>query len=152
MGSYSDGEGLVYDLLVAMPGFSVRNVTRGNWLIRNTGNSDHYAILKPGRHTRKMITPVTRLDTFQTIIQTWQQYQEHGSSLITLETLVDSILNRIDQYRKMSDEGSSINDANIVEVREPIEVRNSPQDVGPAWLYTELVLEWHEETDITFAE
>jgi hypothetical protein len=152
MGSYGDGEGLVYDLLVAMPGFSVRNVTRGNWLIRNTGNSDHYAILKPGRHTRKMIAPITRLDTFQTIIQVWQQYQEHGTSLITLESLVDSILNHIDQYRKIGDEGSSINDANIVEARETIEVRNSPQDVGPAWLYTELVLEWNEETEITFAE
>lgn len=152
MASYRDGEGQIYTLLLGVAGFSVRNVSRGNWLIRNSGESSHYAILKPGRHTRSMITPITRLDVFQTVIQVWQQYQEHGTSLLALESLVDLVIARVDRYRKLQDTGNTINDSNIVEVRETIEVRNSQQDVGPAWLYTELILEWREETEISFAE
>ena len=151
MSGYKDGEALWLTRLQAMPEFDAQNSARGHWGLMNKGKADHYAIIKPGAWERTKISRHTRLDRYQTIIQLWQRYKEDGSSLVDLEGLVASTLTELDKYRVMGDTSSNIIQANIIAVREVIEVRSSPAD-GPSWLYVELVGEWHEEIDISYAE
>jgi len=151
MSGYKDGEALWLTKIQGMSQFDIKNSSRGKWNQRYTGSSDHYAVLKPGAWERTKISPITRLDRYQTIIQIWQRYKEHGNSIILLETLVDATLAELDTHRQMGDAGDSIIQANVVAVREMQEVFETPNSQTPIWLYVELVGEWHEEVEISYA-
>lgn len=151
MSGYKAGEALWLARLQEMPEFDAQNSSRGKWIQRYDGKSDHYAVLKPGAWERMKISPITRMDHYQTIIQIWQRYKDHGDSVVALETLVDSVLDKLDTHRQMGDTGNTIVQANVVAIREMREVYESPTAQTPIWLYVELVGEWHEEVEITYA-
>jgi hypothetical protein len=149
--SYAAGEVLWLTRLRAMSQFNEYNSARGKFGIRDTGASDHYAILKPGPWTRSKLSPTVRLDTYRTVIQIYQHYLDDGTSMTDLETLVDAVLAELDTYRVMGDTTGAVIQANIVEAREMIWILAAPGE-GPEWLLVELIGEWHEETTITYAE
>jgi hypothetical protein len=149
--SYSAGEALWLTRLRALSQFNTSNSTRGKFGIRNSGKSDHYAILVPGPWDRTYIGMNTRMDTFRTIIQLWQRYIDDGTTMTDLEALVDAVLAELDTYPRIGDTTGNIIDAAIVEVRELQMILAEPGG-GPAWLLVELVGEWHEQTAVTFAE
>jgi hypothetical protein len=149
--TYAAGEALWLTRLRAMSNFDSGNSARGRWGIRNSGKSDHYAILKPGVHNREWLSITVRWDHYQTIIQLWQRYVDDGDTLTDLEALVDAVLAELDKYRLIGDSGGTVQAANIVAVREVQEILAGPGE-GPVWLMVELVGEWHEENTIAFAE
>lgn len=150
MTSYSTVEGLWLTRLQAMSQFTANNSSRGRWGIRNSGASNQYCIIKPGSHTRQMVSYTLRQDNFQTIIQLWQRYKDDGDTMTDLESLVDAVLVEIDKYPHLGD-STRVVDCNISEVREMQEILDSPGG-GPVWLMVELVGEVNEQTEITFSE
>jgi len=148
MSGYKDGEALWLTRIQAIDGFTSANTSRGKWGILNSGENSTYVILKPGAWAREMIGLSQRLDTYQTVIQVWQRYIDDGASMTTLEGTVDTILTALDEYRLIGDTGNTIQDAQIVEVREMVQ---TPAE-APAWIYTELIGEWREETTVNFQE
>lgn len=146
--TYLAGEALWLTRLQGMSQFDADNSSRGKWGMLNSGASDHYAILKPGANNRDKLGSNTRRDQYRTIIQLWQRYVDDGTSLTNLETLVDNVLAELDTYWKMGDSTGGVIRANIVEVREYVQI---PGD-APKWILAELVGEWHEQTSITYAE
>jgi len=146
--SYQAGEALWLARLRDMSQFDGNNSGRGNWKLLNTGKASQYAILKPGEHTREMMSITTRLNHYQTIIQLWQKYTEDGQSLIDLETLTSAVIAYIDTWPRLTDTTNSIQGAKINTIRE---LQQVPPD-GPVWILAELVGEWDEEQSVTFAE
>lgn len=146
--SYEAGEALWLARLRAMSQFNSDNTSRGNWGIRNSGKSGHYAILKPGTHTREMMSFNVRLNHYQTIIQLWQKYVDDGPSAIDLQELTSATIAYIDTWPRVGDATNTVQGAQIVEIRE---MQQIPAD-APSWLFVELVGMWDEEQTITFAE
>ena len=149
MAGYKDGEKLWLDRLRIMDDFNRDNSSRCNWLQRNNGKSNHYAVLKPGVHTRARhgLTGM-RINNWQTITQLWQKYADDETALINLEDLMDRTLNEIDKWPRLEDAGNTLIGAMITEVREVFAL---PAD-GPQWLYVELVGEWDEQKAVTLSE
>lgn len=147
--AYADGEALFLTRLQAMTQFHEHNSARGKWGILNSGESTQYAVLKPGARTRvKSIKTVQ--ETHRTIIQLWQRYVDDGTSLTNLEALVDAVVAELDKYRTMSDTGNTVVKANIIEVGEVL-LSPPPGADGPLFIYCELVGEWVEHHEITYA-
>lgn len=145
--AYSDGEALFLTRLRAMSQFTTHNSSRGKWGILNTGEAKQYAVLKAGTRARvKSIKTVQ--ETHRTIIQLWQRYIDDGTSYTDLMTLVDAVVAELDKYRTMGDTGDTVVKANIVEVGE---VATSPSPEAPYWLIVEVVGEWVEHHEITYA-
>jgi hypothetical protein len=149
--SYTAGEALALTQVRAATGFSSTNTSRGNWSIRNSGGSDHYAILRQGEFTRAFET--FRIDTahWRTVIEVWQQYVDDGTSYTNLLTHVANLIARLDQYRKLADTTGTIQDANLTGGSAVMEIMGRSGD-GPFWLKQDLYLDWSEESNVTFAE
>lgn len=145
---YGDVEELWLKRLQAGAYFDNGNSSRGRWGILNKGRSPHYAVLKPGEHSRQMITFSMRQNNWQTIIQVFYKYTDDGDSLTGLQKVVDNILTDIDKWPHLNDDGGTVVDAEIVSVREVIQ---SPAD-APSWLYVELVGQTDEQEVVTFSE
>lgn len=146
--SYDTIEGLWLTRLLAMSQFNTDNTSRGKWGILNRGYNNQYAILKPGEHTREMISFQTQETNWQTIIQLWQRYKDDGTSVTDLQALVDAVLSELDTYPHIGDTGNTVVEGRITTVREMIQ---TPAD-APAWLYVELIGQAYEQEAITFAE
>ena len=54
--TYLSGENLIAAKVKAHANFSAANCTQGKWEILDSGNSDHYAIIKPGESMPEWIT------------------------------------------------------------------------------------------------
>lgn len=147
--SYSDGESLALTQLQAVSGFSTSNTSRGKWLLLNTGKSDHYGILKPGKWRKSDRSPVGTI--WQTIICLYQRYKDDGTSLIALEDSAAAVKLRFDQYRKLADTTGTISDSQPISGSEVTEVWTKGGN-GPSWLKQEIVIEWSEENHVTYAE
>ncbi len=153
MSGYSDGEALWLTRLQAMDQFNGENSSRGKWAQRNSGSAAQYAVLKPGEQVIQKHGMGGKKNALNhTIIQLWQRYKEHGTSMTDLEALVQNVIDELDQYPTIGDAGDTVIQGNIIQVRELRETYSSPTAKLPKWLYVELVGEWNEEIDITYAE
>lgn len=152
---YPDGEALILTRLRSVTGFtgttaSTENTSRGKWGLRNSGNSDHYAILKPGEFTREQGAMGMNISYFRTVIQVWQRYKDDGDTLTDLEGYVKAIINYFDQHRKISDGTNTIVEAFITGGSDVLQMQN--RDGGIDWLRWDLYLDWQEHDVITYAE
>lgn len=148
MSGYGDTEALWLTRVRAVAGFSATNTNRGDWGILNAGTAAVYAVLKPGEHTREMLSLKTRLNIWQTIIEVWQKYRDDGTTLTDLETNVNNIIAAIDEFPRLGDVGGAIQQGQIVAVREVIQ---NPAD-APSWLMAAIIGEAREEITINFQE
>jgi len=149
--SYIDGEILAEAQVKNTEGFDSSNVGRGTkWKWLNSGNSDHYAILRKGRHTEPFYTFEIKDKTYRTIIEVVQRVKDDlTDNYDALLEYADAITARLDQYRRLADTANAIRDANITggdEVKE-IWIR----DVL-AWIKIDIYLDWSEDANVTFAE
>ena len=151
MSSYTDGEGFLADVLQGVPGFDGTNVTRGKWGVLNSGLSDHYAIIRKGQHTRAFTTPRMVENVYRSIVEVWQRMKDDGESYEALLSYVDSIAAVVDQYRKLSDDGIVVLDANYIGSGDVIAQWRNKGD-GPSWLRVDMIIEWKEQEVVTYAE
>ena len=148
MSGYGDVEALWLARIRAISGYDADNTSRGDWGILNHGAAARYVILKPGDHTREMVSFSTRLETWQTVIEVWQRYKDDGQSLTDLETAVNTILDSVDQYPRLGDTGGTVRLGEVTAVREVVQV---PAD-APKWIMAALVGTVHEEKAISYQE
>lgn len=150
MSGYGTVEALWLERVRAISGgvYDEQNSSRGNWGILNSGKAERYVILKPGAHDRQMVSFKTRQETWQTVIEVWQKYRDDGTTLTTLETAVNTIIDSIDAYPRLGQTGTTVRKGEIVAIREVIQ---SPPD-APSWLMCALIGQTDEEKIITFAE
>lgn len=150
MSGYPDIEALWLERMRAISGYDTNNTSRGNWGIVNNGKSDRYVVLKPGTHSRTMNSiGGGRLETYRTILEVHQKYRDDGTTLTTLETAVNTLIDSLDTYPRLGETGNSVQKGEIVEVRE---VLGYPDPQAPSWLVCELVGETSEEKTITFQD
>lgn len=149
--SYQAGEVLIETQIQAVSGFSADNVGRGTkWRLLNSGNSDHYAVLRKGQHTEIFETKTQKERRHRTVIEVLQRVNEDLTDRYdSLLGYTDAITDRLDQYWQLADTTNAIIDANITggdEVKE-LWIR----DVL-AWIKIELYVDWMEVDNVTFAE
>jgi hypothetical protein len=149
--SYVDGEKLVKTQVEAATGFSSSNVTRGNWKILNSGENDHYAILKAGEAVISWDAHSISNSRYRTIIEVWQRVIDDQASYDAVLTYADNIRTRIEPYRKLADTADTVLDANFAGRSAVTEQWRNNAD-GPSWFKIELYLDWSEQTNVTFAE
>lgn len=152
---YPEGETLALAVLQGVTGFTgttstTLNTSRGKWGLLNSGNSDHYGILKPGDFGRSQGAMSMNISMFKTVIQVWQRYVDDGDSATNLEGHVKNIIAYFDTRRKLGDTTGTIVDAFIDEGREMQEMWN--KDGALVWLKQELVVSWQEHDVVTYAE
>lgn len=152
---YPDGEALIFTKLRSVTGFTgatstTENTSRGKWGLLNSGNSDHYAIVKPGEFERTQGAMSMNISNFHTVIQVWQRYTDDGTSLTNLETHVKNIINYFDQWRKVADTTGTIVDAFITNGSEALEMWN--KDGGLSWLRQDLTILWQEHDTVSYGE
>jgi len=148
--SESAGLTLIETQIKAATGFSADNVSICNWGIRNSGKSDHYAIIRPGKVDRTALSFTVKDNDYQTIVEVWQQIGTGDAAAVTLIGHVDNITTRLDQYRKIADTTKAIRDMNVIgydEVKERV-----AQDGSVNWIVRNIILQWQEEENITYAE
>lgn len=147
-GNYSNGEAALLALIQTVTGYTSANTSRGKWGILNTGKSNTYAILKPGRFgRRRFVTPRTVETPWSTIIQVWQRYKDDGTSMTDLEANAALIMAKVDADPNLSDSTGTVLDSNLTtgEIVQEMWKRGG----GPAWLMWELTVEWTEQSIVT---
>jgi len=149
--SYIDGEKLAEELVAQVTGFSSNNVRRATWRILDSGNSDHYAILKRGETVTTWEAMRLQVNQYRTIIEVWQRSKDDQASYDALLAYVDDIQTRITQYRKLADTASTVFDANVAGTGVVTEQWRNNAD-GPSWLKKDIYLDWSEQTNVTFTE
>lgn len=147
-GNYANGEAALLALIQTVTGYSSSNTSRGKWGILNTGKSNTYAILKPGRFGgRQFAAPTCVQTTWSTVIQVWQRYKDDGTSMTDLEANVAKIIAKIDADPNLGDSTGTVLDSNLRSGEVVQEMwRNGG---GPAWLMWELTVEWTEQSIVT---
>jgi hypothetical protein len=153
--AYPEVEALIFTKLRSVTGFTgttstTENTSRGKWGLLNSGNSDHYAIIKPGEFERSQGAMSMNVSNFQTVIQVWQRYTDDGTSLTNLEGYVKAIIAYFDQWRRVGDSTGTIIDAFIRSGTEAQEMWN--KDGGLSWLKQDLVLVTQEHDVISYGE
>jgi len=149
--SYKAGEILAETQVKLVTGFSDSNVGRGTkWIWLNSGNSDHYAVLRKGIHTEAFLTVTQKERNYRTIIEILQRVKDDLTDRYdNLLDYVEDIITRLDRYRKLADTTATLRDANITggdEVKE-IWIHDAL-----AWIKVEIYLDWTEDENVTFAE
>lgn len=152
MSGYSDGEAKVLTRLQAISGsvWTSTNSSRGNWIILNSGKSDHYAILHMGAGTNAGMSITYTLRHFVTVIEVWKAYTDDGTSYTDLLAYHEAIVDQFDAYRKLGDTGGTIQDARCTRWDE-VEERWM-KGGGPRWLKQNFYIEWDEENAAAYAE
>jgi len=149
--SESAGLTLIETQVKTVTGFDATNVSIADWGIRNKGNSDHYAIIRPGKVDRTSLTFSVKDNDYQTVIEVWQRLgTTSNGAVISLLGHVDAITSRLDQYRKIGDTTKTIRDVNVTgygEVQDRI-----AKDGSINWLSRDIILQWQEEEPVTYAE
>jgi len=145
---YSDGEALVLTRVQACTNFDSTNTSRCNWKILNTGNSDHYAILKPGPFEDGWDSITGALTKWTTIIELWQLYTDETTSYTNLYGYLGNLF-AIRGYPHLGN-SAIVRDSNFRGAPAPDEMW--PKSGGPIWLRWNINIEWTEETNVTFSE
>ena len=147
---YGDGEALIKTRVIACNNFDAANVTRTDWLVLNSGVSDHYAILRPGSFRINWITLQTYESKWTTVVELWQQYVSEMTTYTSLYASVADLM-AIQAYPKLGDTSGVVQKtASFAGADEPKEMWT--KDGGPKWIKWELRIEWDEETTVTFSE
>ena len=146
---YIDGEKLIAARIEEATGFNANNVRRGAWGVLNSGNSDHYAILRSGGSVRNQETFTTKLSTHRTVVEIWQRLKDDVPTIDALYANVAIVVDFLDPYRKMGDTASYIRNADITSIGEAKEMWTSKGD-GPSWLKQEINVDWSEEDNVTY--
>lgn|SRR5512145_1131319 len=151
--SYAAGETLVLARLRAISGsvWTSSNSSRGKYGMLNSGDSDHYAILRPGPGANRFLSTNTSLRAYTTIIKVYQSYVDDGTSLTNMEAYAEAILDQFDAYRLLGDTTGTVQDSMIVSWGEVMEQWKAGGN-GPRWLAQEFTIAWKEENNVTFAE
>ena len=150
--SYLSGEKLIEELVEGFSSFKDNNTNRGDWLVLNSGNSDHYAILRPGASTIEWITLSHYRPFWATIIEVWQQYGGGDSdtqSLTKLEALSQEILDGMLPYRKLRDPTGDVLESKISEMGEVEEIIING---ALEWIRQNITVAWSEDIAVTFEE
>lgn len=148
--SEAAGITLIETQVKAATSFSAANVTVAKWGILNSGASDHYAIIRPGKVIRSALSFVVKDNDYQTIVEVWQKYVDDGTSVTNLLGHVDNLTSRLDQYRKIADTTKTVRDMNVIEYSEVKE--QWTKDGGLAWLSRDVIVQWQEEEQVIYAE
>lgn len=148
--SYIDGEILVEAQVVQANGFNSGNVSRASWKLLNSGNNDHYAIIKRGEGGRTW-EGKSHTRNYRTIIEVWQRVKDDQDSYDALNEYADNIETQLDPYFQLADTAGTIQDANLTGSSAVTEQWRNNAD-GPAWLKIDLYLDWTEESYVAFAE
>jgi hypothetical protein len=150
--SYTSGEALILTRLQAVSGsvWTSTNTARGKWGLLNSGDSDHYAILKMGAGTNDGLSISTTLRSYTTVIEVWKSYTDDGTSYTNMLAYHEAILDMFDQYRKLGDTGGTISDARCARWDAVEEMWT--RDGGPRWLRQNFYIEWDEENAVVYAE
>ena len=143
--SYNDGEKLLEKRIIALDLFAQNNTARNNWKLLSSGNSDHYAILRPGAFRFRWLSGTDYIVTFSTIVEVWQRYTDDGDSHSNLGSCVADIFGIL-AYPKLGD-SSEVLDSNIADSPEPTEMHG---DV--LWLRWPIIVNWEEIDSVTFQE
>jgi hypothetical protein len=147
---YKDGEILIEAQVTQATGFNTGNVFRASWIKLNSGNNDHYAIIKRGEGTRTWEgTSHTR--NYRTIIEVWQRVKDDQDSYDALNEYADNIEAQLDPYFHLADTTKKLRDANLSGSGVVTEQWRNNSD-GASWLKMDLFVDWNEEHYVTFAE
>lgn len=150
--NYTEGETLAALIVKGVAGFDDTNTGRGDkWQMLNTGLSDHYAILRKGETTRTNVSLRFIEAKNRTIIEVIQRART--SSTVDYDALLEHVQNittRFDTYRRLSDDGTTVFDANITGSSEVLGVWTNKGDL-PSWYKVDLYLDWMEQESITYA-
>lgn len=159
--SYAAGETLIMTNVQQVSGFTGTvlngpaptglNVSRGKYGMLNKGSSDHYAIIRPGASSMRFETYNIEVMQWKTIIAVWQRYKDDGDSLTNLEGLMQGLLTRFQQYRKLTDTTGLVLDS-FPSAMADVQEMWMAQDRGPSWLKQEITIDWIEQQTVTFAE
>ena len=152
---YPEVEALVLTKLRRVTGFTgttstTENTSRGKWGLLNSGNADHYGIIKPGEFERSQGAMSMNISRYQTIIQVWMRYTDDGTTLTSLETHVKNIIAYFDQWRKLGDSTGTVIESFIGNGGEVTEQWN--KDGGLSWLKQDLVLTTQVHDVISYGE
>lgn len=147
---YKDGEILIEAQVAQATGFNTGNVTRATWKILNSGNNDHYAIIKRGESSR-VWEGNSHTRNYRTIIEVWQRVKDDQDSYDALNEYADNIEARLDPYFQLADTVGTIRDANLSGSGVVTEQWRNNSD-GASWLKMDLFVDWNEEHYVTFAE
>ena len=109
--TYPAGEALILEQLKYVEGFNYVNICRTNWKKLNSGDSDHYAIVKPGAFAEDPTNNMSWIN--HTIIQVWQWYTDEDTTQSNLEKYVDAVKQRFTLYRKLGDTTGKIADSRV---------------------------------------
>lgn len=140
--SYAAGEASVLTLLREMPAFDRANSARCDWKPLNSGQSDHYAILKPGAFANQSeaIGAGAAVTTWRTIIEVWQRWLDDGPTAIALEELVTAVIEHVERYPALG--GAAL----LAWVAGGSDMQQRwLNEGGPMWAVWEVWVDWQEE-------
>ena len=99
--TYTAGEALLLTVVQGCTGFGSTNASRANWLVLNSGKSDHYVILRPGPFGIEWISPTNYVANYTTVVELWQRYKDDGSSQTSLYGHIANLMAGIMPKKKL---------------------------------------------------
>lgn len=151
MSDYKTGENALSILVQGTAGFDGKNVDIAKWSLLNSGNSDHYAIIKQGEVTREWLTLRMIQVKNRSVVEVWQRKKDDTATYNELLSHVDNITARIDTYRMLGDDSGTVYDANVTGSGVVTEQWRNNSD-GPSWLKKDIYVDWSEQNVITLTE
>lgn len=151
--SYRHGAGLVLDLLLEMPEFSESNAGRQfeGWRLLTSGNSNYYAVLRPGLFSNDYdafghshVTTQRRV-----VVELWELWNAESETTAVLEDLTDAVVEHLERYPRLGDP-ANIAEAYITGGNDMEERVLTGQ--GSRWAVWEIYCDWQDERDIDPAE
>ena len=147
--SYPTGEALILTLVQSVTGFSASNAVRGRWDVLNTGSADVYAIVRPGPFLQVGASGRVEV-TWTTVIEIWQLYTLDGTTLTNLESNMEAVKAKFDQYSHLNDSTGAVDFAEVTGGADVNMIPPPPN--GPQWLEWDLLIRWQERQAVTFAD
>jgi hypothetical protein len=147
--SYSAGVTLIMTKIQAGSSFDTTNTSDQNWLLLNSGKSNHYAILRPGAPVMEWISPTVYKAMWITVVELWQLYTDEINTKTALYALIAELLTSIMPHPRLGDTTGAILDSSVKGGKEP-EQRWAASG-GPTWLVWEVNIEWQEEVTVTIS-
>ena len=142
--AYIDGENLIVTAIKAHANFDADNVFQAKWGPLNSGDNDHYAILKGSPSTPVFITPTIYQTEQRTIIEVWKSYEDDGTTTTALYGYVGNVITQIQDNEQLGDTAGIIQNSAVENTGPVMEMWVSGG--GPAWLKQEVIVLWHEQT------
>lgn len=146
---YPAAEALLLTQIRAATGYTAANSTRGDWRWMNKEGILSGAVIRPAPFEIGYGEGMVE-SHWRSTVEVWHKYIDDGSSMISLETDVKNIIARLMLYGHMGDTTNTIADAAVKSGGEVMRI--PPPPVGPHWLMVELVVEWIEQSAVTYAE